>query len=312
VAERKNPTFWSVFNVPYGGGYGPLNLATPRGARRAPRALQKEFNRQNIFIADNGVSYWQNVLWEDICLWLWQQNCVDAWDDMEEEISDRVSYFYSRFDKFDVKTLFLGGSHSITAATYSAIANTYERRNTGLILLDAHPDCCNKADWPIHSDWLRWLIRGARVSPENILIIGLRQIERAEKDFLDSKGINYYLMDSVKPGVYEFSTNINTFMINDRSMALALEKLRRLNAIYLSIDIDVASGVFAPGTGCPSPGGFTDTELINFVKKLKVALPNIVAADIVEINPLKWWQRLILPYDATVDLGVKLIKEIIS
>jgi arginase family enzyme len=93
-------------------------------------------------------------------------------------------------------------------------------------------------------------------------------------------------------------------------LAEDLEKIANLRASYVSIDIDAVSGVYAPGTGCPSPGGFTDAELIFLVKGLK--LSNLRAMDIVEINPLNWWRKKILRYDATVDLGVKLIKEIVS
>lgn len=301
---------WTIFNIPYGGGYGPLNLAKPKGTRRAPRALKKEFDRQKIFIADNGVSDWRNVLWNDVLIESWHQNNIGAWNDMDEEISEAVFNIYQ--DSLSCgnsvgKFLFLGGSHSITAATYTAIVQMNGRKNTGLIVLDAHPDCCDKSNWPIHSDWLRWLVERGEVLPENILVIGLRQVEKEEKYFLEHNGINNFSMDFVRRNVHDF----NNFMHNI-PIFLALEKLRKLDAVYLSVDIDVVSGVFAPGTGCPSPGGFTDTEIISLVKQFKIALPNLTAVDIVEINPLKWWQRLVLPYDATVDLGVKLIKEIIT
>lgn len=296
MAERK----WTILNVPYGGGYGPLNLAKPKGARRAPKALQREFNRQSIFIADNGVSSWNKIIWHNIGVGLIRQNNNDGWERMNKRVFRRSVNLFGE----DKNVLFLGGSHTITATTYPAVAQIRGRRQTGLIVLDAHPDCCRKANWPVHSDWLRWLVENECVFPKSVLVIGLRQIEPQEKNFLDRYGVTYYLMNSIR--------GVDNPVMNITSLKFHLDELRKLEAIYLSIDIDVVSGVYAPGTGCPSPGGFTDVELINLVKQLKVALPNLRAVDIVEINPLKWWQRLILPYDATVDLGVKLIKEIIS
>ncbi|MDO8574936.1 MAG: arginase family protein [bacterium] len=291
---------WTVVKVPYGGGYCSLNLAKPKNARKAPEALQREFTRQRVFMADNGVSSWDNIPWLEIPLGFSRQNNAYGWERMCQAVLNRLNNINLK----DTNILFLGGSHSITASTYNRISGVFGRQQTGLIVLDAHPDCCSKADWPIHSDWLHWLVEDEFVLPENVLIIGLRQMEKLEKEFLDKFNIKYFRMSAINdPG------NLAT---NDFSAMRVLERFRKLAATYLSIDIDVASGAYAPGTGCPSPGGFTDTELINLVKKLKVALPNLKAADIVEISPLNWWRKRILRYDPTVDLGVKLIKEIIS
>lgn len=302
---------WMVIQVPYGGGYSSLNLAHTPNTRRAPKALQKEFARQRVFMADNGVSSWDNVAWLKVKLGYESQNSLDGWNNMDKSVFELIFDVYrdcvsrgSHAGQF----LFLGGSHSITASTYAAIAQINRKKrlieSTGLILLDAHPDCCSKSNWPIHSDWLRWLIEYEYVLPENVLIIGLRQMEKSEKEFLEKHNIAHCCMDYLRRLSYFSMINHSTFFV--------LERFRKLAATYLSIDIDVASGVYAPGTGCPSLGGFADTELINMVKQLKVALPNLRAADIVEINPLNWWQKRVLRYDATVDLGVKLIKEIIS
>lgn len=294
---------WTVVQVPYGGGYSSLNLAHTPNTGRAPEALKKEFMRQKVFMADNYIASWDNVAWYEIPLDFFGQNDADGWQRMHKSVVSCLNLKILNW-KADRNILFLGGSHSITAATYIGTITEFGWRKTGLIVLDAHPDCCSKADWPIHSDWLRWLVEYEYILPENILIIGLRQMEKLEKEFLDKYNINYYCMNAIKD-----PANLAT---DDFSVLCALGKLRKLKATYLSIDIDVASGAYAPGTGCPSPGGLTDRELISLVKQFKVALPNLRAADIVEINPLKWWQKRVLRYDATIDLGVKLIKEIIS
>lgn len=291
---------WVVVQVPYGGGFCSLNISKPRGAKNAPGALHKEFARQKIFMADNRIASWDNVIWHEIGVGLIRQNSEYGWERMLKAVWGRSSNIFGEGKNI----LFLGGSHTITFTTYTAMTNVCGRRNAGLIILDAHPDCCHKANWPIHSDWLRWLVKDNYVLPENVLVIGLRQIEKQEKKFLYDYGIKYYRVDDIG--------DVNNFTINDFPVKRFLDKLRALSAVYLSIDIDVASGVYAPGTGCPSPGGFTDRELLSLVKQFKSALPNLRAADIVEIDPLNWWRKRILRYDPTVDLGVKLIKEIIS
>lgn len=293
---------WTVIQVPYGGGYSSLNLAYAPNTRKAPSALKEEFARQKIFMADNGVISLPNgAKWLEINLGFGYQNNINGWEKMRASVLSCLNVLDW---KSDTNVLFLGGSHTITASTYPGVAGSFGRKNMGLVLLDAHPDCCFKANWPIHSDWLRGLVEDEHVMSENVLIVGLRQIEKSEKEFLDRFNIKHYPMNNIQ--------DVENFTINDFSVMRSLAKLQSLSATYMSIDIDVASGVHAPGTGCPSPGGFTDRELIGLVKRFKAALPNLRAADIVEINPLNWWQKKILRYDATVDLGVKLIKEIIS
>lgn len=292
---------WAIVKVPYGGGYSSLNLAKLKNTKKAPEALHKEFMRQRIFMADNGVSSWEDVSWRNIKLGFGRQNNISGWERMNNSV---LSYFLMSDWESDTNILFLGGSHSITASTYLGVTGNFGWEKTGLIVLDAHPDCCYKAYWPIHSDWLRSLIEDEYVLSENVLIIGLRQIEKSEKEFLERYDIKYYNMNSM--------ADIYNFTMNDLPVRRILERFQTLSAIYMSIDIDVASGAYAPGTGCPSPGGFTDKELISLVKQFKASLPNLKAADIVEIDPLNWWRKRILRYDPTVDLGVKLIKEIIS
>jgi guanidinopropionase len=52
---------------------------------------------------------------------------------------------------------------------------------------------------------------------------------------------------------------------------------------YVSFDIDALDPSFAPGTGTPEVGGFTNREAI-FMLRLMRGL-NIVGADMVEVSP---------------------------
>lgn len=288
---------WMVVKVPYGGGYGSLNLAKPRGTKHAPDAFQKEFQRQSIFMADNGASVDQ-LEWLNAPIDLWRQNNYSGWRKMHQNLHNMAVCLFQ-----DTKVLFLGGSHTITYSTVSALASC-SASPVGLIVLDAHPDCCKKEIWPVHSDWLADLVRAGYLSPENVLILGIRQIEKDEMDFLKQRGIKYYTVNHLG--------DLRRAVTDNWSLVTELEKIANLEASYVSIDIDAVSGAHAPGTGCPSPGGLTDTEAVALVKDLKQKLHNLRAMDIVEIDPLNWWRNKILRHDATVDLGVKLIKEIVS
>ena len=53
--------------------------------------------------------------------------------------------------------------------------------------------------------------------------------------------------------------------------------------VYVSIDIDVLDPAYAPGTGCPEPGGATFRELVTFLYALEGL--NVVGLDVMEVSP---------------------------
>lgn len=291
---------WIAVKIPYGGGFNrSFNLANPKNTRKAPDALEEKFKRQIIFLADNGAAI-ENLEWYDADIGLWHQNSYDNWKRMDARLVRIAANLFLS----EKNILFLGGSHTISYSTISALSATVGENSVGLVVLDAHPDCCQKATWPVHSDWLGDLVLSGSVFLENVILIGTRQVEKEEYDFLKRYKIRYYPM-------YKIVDTENCF-INNWSLLNDLERIGRLKASYMSTDIDFFSQAFAPGTGCPSPDGVSDREGLFIVKQLKRMLKNLWATDLVEISPLNRLQKMILRHDQTVDLGVKIIKEIVS
>ena len=155
---------WTVVKVPYGGGYCSLNIAKPKNTKTAPNALQKEFERLKIFTADNGELI-NDLKWYEMDINFRHQNTRKNWAKIDDDLSFKLRNLFSISLQ---KLLFVGGSHTITYLTFKAMSDVLVVQS-GLVVLDAHPDCCKKADWPIHSDWLRCLIERRLILPENIL-----------------------------------------------------------------------------------------------------------------------------------------------
>tara|TARA_Y100000310_G_C20581904_1_gene763445 strand:- start:443 stop:1144 length:702 start_codon:yes stop_codon:yes gene_type:complete len=164
--------------------------------------------------------------------------------------------------------VYLGGDHTITYYTVKEIIKSYP--NLGFIVFDAHPDVFQAFDKPSHQDYLKFLIEEEILTPENVIVIGLRALHAKELAYYKEKGIrfvpcrNFMSMDTICDGVMEF--------------------LRKFDSVYLSIDLDVLDPSFAPGVSYIEPAGFTTRELFYCIQRLK-KLPNIVAMDIVELNP---------------------------
>ncbi|MBI2670966.1 arginase family protein [Candidatus Woesearchaeota archaeon] len=168
-------------------------------------------------------------------------------------------------------TVFVGGDHSITYACFKAIS--MKHKNCGLVIFDAHPDCYKNFNYPVHEDWLKFLIEEKVIRNDQIILIGIRNPDIKEIEFLKDNKIKFFTMKNVDSNKEDFCD-------------LIMESCRNFESLYISIDIDVVDPAFAPGTGYLEPGGFSSRELIHYVQRLKL-LKNLRAIDLVEVNPKK-------------------------
>jgi len=193
------------------------------------------------------------------------------------------------------KTIFLGGDHSISCSICKAFLD-YSNENSRepcLIIFDAHPDCkiYNKKEdfFPENRTWLRKLIEQG-FPTNNILLIGVRNLDKDEKEFLKSNQIRNISINSLLENIEETCEIVMEF--SDRK------------DLYLSLDIDVVDPVFAPGSENLEIGGLTSREFIYLIQRLN-KIKHLRAIDLVEINPLKDKGNL------TVMLGAKILSELI-
>lgn len=169
-------------------------------------------------------------------------------------------------------TILIGGDHSITYSSFKAFAKNY--KNPGLIIFDAHLDCVNDFKPPTHEDFVRVLIEEGILKKENVIFIGIRNIDSNELEFIKKNKLKIYDMKEI--------SNDGKNEIIEAIMSVA----KNFDGLYISIDIDVLDPAFAPGTGYLEPGGLTTRELLFFIQKLK-NLKNIYMYDLVEVNPEK-------------------------
>jgi arginase family enzyme len=193
------------------------------------------------------------------------------------------------------KTIFLGGDHSISYSLGKAFLDHCQNngKEPCLIVFDAHPDCMpvtkGSEKYPNHEEWLRDLIEQGFPS-KNILLVGIRNSEEKENDFIKEKDIRTISMNQLLEDLEETCEIIMEF--SDRK------------ELYLSLDIDVVDPAFAMGTGYREPGGLTSREFIYIIQRLN-KIKNLRGVDLVEINPKKDENNL------TVKLGAKILSEIV-
>lgn len=180
--------------------------------------------------------------------------------------------------------LFIAGDHSSVIGTISASSACHE--NLGLIWIDAHPDINTDATtvtgnihgMPVaallgmgEQKLTQILTPEQKIKAENIVMIGLRDIDPPEAEFLEQLHIKHYTYDQVIEQGLESCLNET------------ISYLSHLKHIHISFDIDVMNPDIMPGVSVPVPDGFNEEEAFYIMNRLVNELP-IASYDIVEYN----------------------------
>lgn len=183
--------------------------------------------------------------------------------------------------------LILGGDHSIAIGTLAGLAKEY--RNLGVIWYDAHADMNTPDTSPsgnIHGMPLAVAmglghpalvkVGGAqpKVKPENIVLIGARDVDAGELALIAERNIRMYTAEEVNARGVE--------AVMREAVAYLAE---RCDGIHLSFDLDGLDPHVAPGVGTPVQAGLAWQESLQALAYLG-ACGKLTSAEFVEVNPL--------------------------
>jgi agmatinase len=171
----------------------------------------------------------------------------------------------------------LGGDHSITWPSATAVAEVRQPGSIGIVHFDAHADTAND-DWGVlsgHGTPMRRLIESGAVDGRNFVQVGLRGYWPPVDVFewMEAHGLRYHFMTEIEERGAD--------AVIDDAIAEALDGP---DSIYLSVDIDVVDPGNAPGTGTPEPGGLLPRELLRAIRRI-VGAVELAGMDIVEVSP---------------------------
>ena len=175
----------------------------------------------------------------------------------------------------------LGGDHSITWPSATAIAEVRAPKSVGIVHFDAHADTSSDLFGQLagHGQPMRRLIESGAVAGKNFVQVGLRGYWPGVEvmDWMREQGLRWHLMTEIEERGAEA-------VIAD---AIA-EALDGPDVVYLSVDIDVVDPGLAPGTGTPEPGGMLTRELLRAIRQIVGQVP-FAGLDIVEVAPPYDW-----------------------
>ncbi|MEM7330761.1 MAG: arginase [Chloroflexota bacterium] len=201
--------------------------------------------------------------------------------------------------------IFLGGDHSISIGTVAAAAKQEE---IGVIWVDAHGDfntpetsfTGNIHGMPVAvlvGDGPNSLIdigySGPKLKPENIVQVGIRDLDQDERIRLNNSKIHVFTMRHVDEiGMAQIATQ-------------ALERLSHVEHIHVSLDMDSLVPDEAPGVGTPVPGGLSYREA-HLLMEILGESQRVRSLDIVEVNPI------LDEYNKTAKLAVGLAASLLG
>jgi arginase len=187
--------------------------------------------------------------------------------------------------KEDSIPIFLGGDHSIAIGTIGGVT---AEKESGVIWVDAHGDFNNpqsSKSGNIHGMPLAVLLgdgyeelvnigrTGAKLKPENVVLVGLRDLDSEEQRIIKNSGVKYFTMRDIdEKGI----SNV---------MQESLDHLKTLDRIHVSLDIDSIDPTIAPGVGTPVRGGLSYREA-HLAMEIIADSKKLSSLDIVEINPM--------------------------
>jgi len=184
----------------------------------------------------------------------------------------------------------LGGDHSLAAGSVAGSARALRERgeSLGLLWVDAHADMNTPETSPsgnVHgmplAACLGWgpadlvaIAGGPSVKPENVALIGIRDLDAREREQVRRSGVRAYTMSD----------------IDRRGMGAILDEVlgdfaRRTQGLHLSIDMDGLDPELVPGVGTPVLGGLSYREA-HLLCEMVAESGRLVSLDLVELNPI--------------------------
>ena len=186
--------------------------------------------------------------------------------------------------------LVLGGDHSIAMGTFAGTASHYrdQGESVGLLWFDAHGDMNIPGVSPsgnIHGMPLAHLLGKGdedlknilgfdpKVNPENVALIGIRDIDAHEREIIRDSGIHAFTMREIDEHGMAAVSRRALEVVNDGTAGF-----------HISFDVDGCDPTVIPGSGTLVPGGVSFREA-HLLMEYCADDGNLLSMEIVELNP---------------------------
>jgi arginase len=204
------------------------------------------------------------------------------------------------------KTLIFSGDHSNAAGFISGFREAYPDKKLGVIWIDAHGDIHSPYTSPsgnmhgmpiaiilgqdnkegqikpmkpeVIKNWEKIKRTGKskitpKITPQDIVYIDIRSLEKQEWETLKKLKIKYYTPDDArKKGIEKIASEVEKYF-------------EGYDGVYVSFDVDSLDPSISKGTGTPVPDGLSIDDA-KILLRVFTRMPNFKSLEVTEVNPL--------------------------
>jgi agmatinase len=253
-----------IFGVPFDG-----TCSFRKGAALAPRSIREESYNYETYLFEHELDL-ETLPFHDF---------GDVKCESLQVMMGGVGTTVERILKANKFPIIMGGEHSLTPPAVRKF------QDLGVVILDAHLDFRNEYLDEFNSHACATRRVSELVGMENVISIGVRSMEKKEKEDADSLKLNF----------------VDAHELKELGMRKVLENIA-WEKIYLSIDMDFFDPSYAPGVGNPEYFGLSPEDAKECID---ILAPRLIGFDICEASP---------PFDSgnTCSLAARLIREVIA
>lgn len=239
------------------------------GAAEFPNAFRRTWDTLTPYYVDEGIDFSDYRVADVGDVTLHATDVAASHDTIEQAMTHIMNTYPN-----SVYTT-VGGDHSITAPLVRALKAANPSKKIGIIQFDTHFDLRDFSNGRTNGTPIRQLVEENIVEGKHVVNIGPHGFFNARSliDAANAHGVHIIPLKKMRQlGIRE-------------TIQHALDVLRDIDLLYVTVDIDVLDIAYAPGVPSATAGGMRSDELFDLL--FEVGQHDVAAIDFVCIDPLR-------------------------
>lgn len=271
--------------------------ASKRGSAKGVEVLMQSLEKDYQHLVENEIKIINNAFLQINSKESYAKNIEEIYKFFKDNLIPKMM---NVFQSGDFPVIF-SGDHSSALGTIQAFKKAHKDKSLAIIWIDAHSDIHtpydsssgnihgmplggvvnvvksgeNILDKTTQMQWEKLCTLGGEkpINPKNITYIGARSMEKSERDMIENFKIPLYEVSKIREDMYG-------------SINKVISSLDGIDAVYLSVDVDVMDGKIFTSTGVRENNGLYPDELENCIQIIIEGLhKKLIAVEFTEFNP---------------------------